>query len=112
MGFCRSLWSYARTCLRMTLLAVNGRPPIDSNASSVFAAEACERRVMLAGITIVTHGYQGDLVDSEFLPTWTLFMADAIADRAPGGGQVGHYDKSTGRYQRVTFYDGDTSYNI
>jgi hypothetical protein len=65
--------------------------------------EPLEDRRMLSGVTVITHGYQ--LFGS--LPDWPIYMAHAISERAPLGGEVGVYDNDSGNY-RKTLFDGNS----
>lgn len=59
--------------------------------------EQLEDRRMLAGVTVITHGFQPDSVES---PAWTRFMAAGIAQRL-GTTQFGVYDPASGDYHRA-----------
>jgi hypothetical protein len=63
--------------------------PVRSAAS--FTSEPLEARTLLAGVTIITHGFDGTVTG------WVAKMADDIAVRAGGSSDVSLYTMTVGR---------------
>jgi hypothetical protein len=73
----------------------------------LFVERLEDRRMLIAGVTVITHGAQIALFGDPGLPDWTVTMGQAILDRADGAltgrnqGSLFQSDPATGQWRAV-----------